>query len=159
MKAEETVDYLFRISQGKLKLVKDLLVLTKQQGEVLEAEEVKRLEALLSKKQELMDKIDLLDREFVEKYGLLKEALGIEDFKDLQHQKVHGLKDLQQRIQEIVTIMKEIQDINNINTSKMKESISQTKDKFKSMKTGKKAVASYTRQYKRSPSIYIDKKK
>ncbi|SDJ92891.1 flagellar export chaperone FlgN [Natronincola ferrireducens] len=159
MKKEEIMDYLLRLSEAKLLLVNKLFKNTEAQSKTLEPEKMQEMEIIIQEKQEIMGKIDIVDKEFVEKYAMLKKLLGITSLQELEGEEVPALKELQKKIGEIVKIIEEVQKLDEGNTEKMKRNIAEAKNNFKAVKAGKKVTAGYKNQYIESHSFFIDKKK
>ncbi|AOY75697.1 flagellar export chaperone FlgN [Clostridium formicaceticum] len=156
---EELVAYLLRISQGKLLLVNHLLKITQQQSKALEEEDIKILEDLVQEKQGIMEKIDVLDKEFMDKYSLIKEELGIENLQQYEGEVSETFKELKEKIAVIFKVIEEVHDLDQENTKKVKNNIAKSQQNIKSIKTGKRALAGYNQPYKESHSFFIDKKK
>lgn len=159
MGENEIINYLLRLSDAKLVLMKDLLKLTKEQGNILETEKDEILDKLIQQKQTIIDKIDLLDREFVEKYSLLKKELGIESLQELKGQRMLDLQELKKKVHEIVEVVETIRPLDQENTEKIKKNIAKAKHNLKTIKTGRKAVTGYNNPFMETSSIFIDKKK
>ncbi|AKL93817.1 flagellar-associated protein FlgN [Clostridium aceticum] len=156
---EELVAYLLRISEGKRLLVNHLLKITQQQSKALEEEDTKALEDLIQEKQTVMAKVDVLDKEFVEKYNLIKEELGIENLQEYEGEMSATFKELREKIAGIFKVIEEVQRLDQANTKKVKNNITKAQQNIKSIKTGKKALTGYNQPYKENPSFFIDKKK
>ncbi len=159
MKTEQLINYLLRLSDAKLLLMKDLLETTKKQGQILDLEEAEDLEDLIREKQKLIEKIDVLDKEFVEKYDDLKKKLGVDKLQDLEGKELSGFQDLKSRIGEIMDVIHEISPLDQNNNEKIKGNILKIKKNLKTIKTGQKALSEYNKPYKENPSIFLDKKK
>ncbi len=162
MNVEVLTDYLIRISEGKLQLISKLLDLSVQQREalqVVEEEDMKLLNDLIQQKHETIGKIDVLDKEFLDKFTQLKQGLGINSFADLKDEPVVGIKTLKQKIQEIMNITEDIRILDEANTKKAKDNMDQIKQQLKTVKIGKKANYGYGKKFSENPSILIDKKK
>ncbi len=158
MDTKELVNYLYRLSDGKHKLMEDLLKVTKDQAEAIEKTDMDRLNETIGKKDKIIESIDKLDREFVEKYQRLKEILGIEDLSKEENEPVEGFKELKSKVNNIMESIKELKEIDNENIKKIENNMKEVKSNLKGARTGKKAVGSYNKRYKESQSIFIDKK-
>ena len=156
---QEIINYLLRLSDAKLTLLKKLLNISRDQERILSTDEAENLDQVLEKKQGVMDKIDLLDREFLDKYDILKKALGIGNLQELEGQNIPGLDKLQERIREIMEVLGEINIIDENNTKKIKENISKLQGNLKTIQTGKKVISGYGKPLEETPSIFIDKKR
>ena len=64
----ELIEYLFKLSEGKLFLINQLWTLTQQQSETIDSGEMDSLNDIIEQKQSIMDRVDVLDKEFAEKY-------------------------------------------------------------------------------------------
>lgn len=161
MNTEVVTDYLIRISAGKLQLVNQLLQLTLQQQEalgVVAEEGISALDRHIHKKQEIMGKIDLLDKEFLEKFQILKDQLGISSFADLTEEPVEGIKELQKQIKEILKVTGKIKEIDEANAIKAQQNLEEIKQQIKVVKIGKKTNQGYGKKFNEIHSILIDKK-
>lgn len=159
MKTEEIISYLSRLSDAKLVLMNNLLNITNEQCNILETEETEVLDQLIQQKQMIIDKIDLLDKEFVEKYGLLKKELGVEDLEEVAGDTISGFRELKEKIHKIVDVVEQIRPLDQQNTEKIKKSIAKVKSNLKNIKTGQKVVTGYNNQFKENHSVFFDKKK
>ena len=156
---KELTAYLYRISEAKLKLMVSLMEATQDQQQALGEENLEVLNQAIEKKNKIIEKIDVLDREFAEKYGELKETLGIEDLSQVQEEPVEGFKDLKEKIHEIMAQVNKVNQLDKENLEKMKKDMEIIQSKIKNARTGQKAVGSYNSKYQQSESIFIDKKK
>jgi len=156
---KELTAYLYRVSEAKLQLMVSLMEATQEQQKALEEENLETLNQTIAKKNKIIEKIDVLDREFAEKYKDLKETLGIEDLTQLEEEPVEGFKDLKEKIHEIMSQVNKVNQLDKENLEKMKKDMEKVQSKIKNARTGKKAVGSYNQKYQQSESIFIDKKK
>jgi hypothetical protein len=106
-----------------------------------------------------MEKIDVLDKEFMDKYSLIKEELGIENLQQYEGEVSETFKELKEKIAVIFKVIEEVHDLDQENTKKVKNNIAKSQQNIKSIKTGKRALAGYNQPYKESHSFFIDKKK
>lgn len=157
--ARELTAYLYRLSDAKLHLMTNLMEATKRQQEALEEENLEALSQAIEAKNKIIEKIDVLDKEFAEKYRDLKEALGIEDLTQVEKEPVEGFKDLKEKIHEIMSKVNSVNQLDQENLEKMKEDMKNVQSKLKNARTGKKALGSYHSKYQQNASIFIDKKK
>ena len=156
---KELTAYLYRISEAKLKLMVNLMEATQDQQQALEGENLETLNQAIAKKNKIIEKIDVLDKEFAQKYVDLKEALGIEDLSKVEEEPVEGFKDLKEKIHEIMSQVNKVNQLDKENLEKMKKDMEEVQSKIKNARTGKKAMGSYHSKYQQSESIFIDKKK
>ncbi|ABR47012.1 conserved hypothetical protein [Alkaliphilus metalliredigens QYMF] len=160
---EEIVSYLIRLSEGKMVLIQRLFDLTDEQQRTLKEEEMDKLNDLIFQKKEIMDKIDVLDLEFINKLENLKKSLGIQSLSDVQEEPVAGFKVLKSKIQQVYLMMEKIQQLDKGNQQLMELNLTKVKKELKNIKVGKKATKEYGKGYGKDsmepPSIFIDKKK
>ena len=159
VKVEERIKYLLQLSEAKLVLMTNLLEATKEQREILSKEAEESLDASLQKRQVIMGKIDILDKEFLEKYNIVKKELGIENLEDFHGDLPAGFKELKAKAIEIMKKIEEIQSIDQSNQVKLKENMEKLQGDIRSLRNSKKAVSGYREYQGEMPSIFIDKKK
>jgi len=156
---QELIEYLFKLSEGKLFLVNQLLTLTKQQSEGLESEETDILNEIIEQKQNIISRIDVLDKEFVGKYDLLKNEFLIDNVDNMHVDDKNNMILLQNKIKEIQILTKKIQQIDNINVERLKRNMELVKSELKKVKFGKKISQGYSNnKVTDKVSIFIDKK-
>lgn len=159
MGKEELIDYLFRLSEGKLFLINQLLTLTKQQSEGLESGETDILNEIIDQKQNIISKIDVLDKEFLAKYDLLKSEFLIDNIGNINADDKHSMRLLQDKIKEIQMLAEKIQQIDNANIERLKKNMESVKAELKKVKFGKKISKGYgSNNSADAVSIFIDKK-
>lgn len=155
----ELIEYLFKLSEGKLFLINQLLTLTQQQSEGLESNETERLNEIIEQKQSIMSRVDILDKEFVDKYDLLKGEFLIDSEGSVEGQDKDKLRLLQDKIREIQVLTEKIQQIDNINVERLKKNMELVKSELKKVKFGKKISQGYSNNKAiDGVSIFIDKK-
>lgn len=159
VKVEEGIKYLLRLSEAKLVLVSNLLEITKEQREILHREEEEALEASLQKRQVVMGKIDVLDKEFLEKYNTVKKELGVESLQDFQGEFTPDLKALKEKITDIMKKIEETQLLDKSNTEKLRENMNKVQENIRTLKNNKKVVAGYKGYQGETHSLFLDKKK
>jgi len=156
---QELIEYLFKLSEGKLFLVNQLLTLTKQQSEGLESEETDILNEIIEQKQNIMSRIDVLDKEFVGKYDLLKNEFLIDNVDNMHVDDKNNMRLLQNKIKEIQILTEKIQQIDNINVERLKRNMELVRSELKKVKFGKKVSKGYSNnKVTDKVSIFIDKK-
>jgi len=156
---QELLEYLLKLSEGKLFLVNQLLTLSKQQSEGLESEETDILNEIIEQKQNIMSRIDVLDKEFVGKYDLLKNEFLIDNVDNMHVDDKNNMRLLQNKIKEIQILTEKIQQIDNINVERLKRNMELVKSELKKVKFGKKISQGYSNnKVTDKVSIFIDKK-
>ncbi|MBU5676696.1 flagellar protein FlgN [Alkaliphilus sp. MSJ-5] len=159
MGREELIEYLLKLSEGKLFLINQLLTLTQQQSEGLESEESDILNEIIEQKQNIMDRIDVLDKEFVSKYDLLKGEFLIDNVETMQTDDKNSMRLLQDKIREIQVLTGKIQQIDNSNIERLKKNMELVKNELKKVKFGRKIAQGYgNNKVTDGISIFVDKK-
>lgn len=159
MGREELIEYLLKLSEGKLFLINQLLTLTQQQSEGLESEEIDMLNEIIEQKQNIMGRIDVLDKEFVSKYDLLKGEFLINNVESMQTDDKNSMRLLQDKIREIQVLTEKIQQIDNANIERLKKNMELVKSELKKVKFGKKITQGYSKNKVTDViSIFVDKK-
>lgn len=158
MSRAELIEYLLRLSDGKLFLVKQLLTLTEQQSEGLESNEIDILNQIVEQKQNVMGRIDVLDKEFLGKYDLLKGEYLIDHIENMHFDDKGNMRLLQDKIREIQTLTEKIKKIDDANIERLKKNMEVVKSEIKKVKFGKKISQGYNNKGTDGISIFIDKK-
>ncbi len=158
MGKDELIAYLIKLSDGKLFLIKQLLTLTQQQSEGLESEEVEKLNKVINQKQNIIDRIDVLDKEFVDKYDILKRVFSIDKLENLQSDDKNSIRLLQDKIKEIENLTEKIQKIDKMNIERLKQNMESVKQQLKKVKYGKRISKGYGNKSIDGISIFVDKR-
>ncbi|MBN4062845.1 MAG: hypothetical protein COA82_11970 [Alkaliphilus sp.] len=161
MRDKERVQKLISISKQKLLLLNEIFELTTKQTAVIEKteENIVNLSELINKKQEIMDKIDVLDVDFVGEYEALKIDLGVVSLENYDVKSDEALKALREVATKISNVMREIKITDDENTKKMSLHINTTKRELKDVKNGMKIAKSYGKKNSEVQSIFIDKRR
>ena len=152
------IDNLIRLSEGKLFLLKQLLTLSIQQSKNIESGEAAKLDKLIEQKQNIMTRIDALDKEFIDKYDLLKNSAIIKVPEALDTAEKDKMRKLKDKVTEIHSLTDKIQKIDSANVEKLKKRLQSVKDELKKVRVGKKAVQGYSNKNIEGISIFLDKK-
>ncbi len=161
MRDEELIQRLISVSKQKLILLNEMFELTTKQTAVIEksGDIIVNLSALINKKQEIMNKVDILDADFVGKYEALKIDLGVVSLENYDVKSDEGLKALREVAAKISNVMREIKKTDDENTKKMSLHINATKRELKDVKNGMKIAKSYGKKNSEVQSIFIDKRR
>ncbi len=156
----ELIEYLVKLSEGKLFLINQLLTLTQQQSEGLDSEEVDILNEIIEQKQSIMGRIDVLDKEFIGKYDLLKNEFLISNVGSMEDDDKNKMRHLQDKISEIQVLTEKIQQIDNSNVERLKKNMELVRNELKKVKFGQKISKGYSNNKSTEGiSIFIDKMK
>ncbi|HZK01491.1 MAG TPA: flagellar export chaperone FlgN [Anaerovoracaceae bacterium] len=158
MSKDDLINNLIKLSEGKLFLLKQLLTLTGQQSKNIGSEHAEKLDDIIKQKQGIITRIDVLDKEFVEKYDLLKKGVVTETLEGLQPDEKEKMKILQSRIADIYSLTEKIQKIDVANVEKLKKNLQSVQNELKKVRIGKKVVKGYSNKNTEGVSIFLDKK-
>lgn len=159
MGKDDLIDYLIKLSEGKLFLVKQLLTLTEQQSKNINSEKAGKLEEIIEQKQSIMTRIDVLDKEFVEKYDVLKGDFVLETLEGLEVNQKNNMKVLQNKITKIHLLTERIQELDLANVEKLKKNLQSVQSELKKVKTSKKVIQGYSNKGTEGISIFVDKRR
>lgn len=153
----DRINKIIKLSQEKKILLIEILSLTKKQKDLIEEDNIDDLGIVLIDKENLMNKIDLLDKDFLSLYNSIKSDEGIDSLEKIDIRKFDNLKSLKDIISEINKILDDISSIDRENKKNMKSNIDKVKLNIKQVKKGKKAYKGYN--YETVESMLIDEKK
>lgn len=160
MTPEEYIQRLTENSEKKLKLLKELLLLTQNQTNAIQNENVENLNKLIDAKQSRLDEIDKIDEEFNVYFLRLKQFLKIKTLDEIKDQSIKGVKELQMVVSNVINIIKEISDLDGQNQTKANDVLKNWKNEIQLMNLGKKTDRAYNPPpVGQPPSYFIDKKK
>ncbi|MGV8146890.1 MAG: flagellar export chaperone FlgN [Alkaliphilus sp.] len=160
MRGEEYTQKLINISEQKLVLLNEFFELTMEQSIEVEkaGESIVKLGKLISKKQEVLDKISIIDADFANIYEAFKTELGVASLENYDAKDNEGLKKLRGITEEITIIMRKVKKVDDENVKRMGSHINRTKVELKNVKNGMKITKSYSKKNEEVQSIFIDKK-
>ena len=153
----DRINKIIKLSQEKKILLIEILSLTKKQKDLIEEDNIDDLGIVLIDKENLMNKIDLLDKDFLSLYNSIKSDEGIDSLDKIDIRKFDNLKSLKDIVSEINKILEDISSIDRENKKNMKSNIDKVKLNIKQVKKGKKAYKGYN--YEGVASMLIDEKK
>lgn len=153
----EMINRIIKLSQEKKLLLKEILSLTKKQKDLIEEDNIDDLGIVLIDKENLMNKVDLLDKDFLSIYKSIKLEEEIDSLDKIDIRKFDNIKSLKDIISEVNNILTDISSIDHENKKNMKLNIDKIKQNIKQVKKAKKAYKGYN--YEGTESILIDEKK
>lgn len=159
MKTIEEIKYLLRLSGSKLVLLNNLLESTREQTTILDEEREEELLVSLEKRQEIINKIDILDKEFLKEYNQLKDDLGVGSLMDFKGEMGPELKGLQDKISQIIRVSRQVQDLDRSNIEKLKISMEKVQGDIRTIRNSKKVTAGYKGYEQETHSFFLDKKR
>src|SRR5690349_20906575 len=111
------IERLTEISNKKYRLLQDMLALTREQSQNLNEDGVEALQKCVSEKQLKIDEINKVDEEFEVYYLRFKQKFDIKGLDELKKSGIGGslnvenIRNLQELIQNITDIVREIYEI------------------------------------------------
>lgn len=150
---------LLNLIDKKRRLFDDIMEITVEQKKDIEENEADNIEALVNRKQSVIDGIDEIDRTFSEGFSRLKEQLNINSLEELDFTKYPVLKSLKLKVAEIMSLAQKIMEIEESNREKLSSRLNALKKDMKQLNVGKKSIKAYQNPIINSDGIYIDKKK
>lgn len=156
----ELIEYLFKLSEGKLFLINQLWTLTQQQSETIDSGEMDSLNDIIEQKQSIMDRVDVLDKEFAEKYDVIKAEFPINDVGALDSESREKMRMLKEKVKEIHNLTEKIQQMDDSNTERFQKNMESIRNELKKVKFGQKISKGYSvNKQNEGFSIFIDKMK
>lgn len=160
MTPQEYIQRLTETSTKKYKLLQDMLSITKAQAETIKDEGVEELERLIAVKQMKIDEIDKLDEQFNVYFLRLKKELNVKSLDEMKATGISGIKELQDITGEVMTLIKEISDIEKQNSANARNLLDKFSSEIKKINQSKAVNKAYSAPPPiQSPSYFIDKKK
>lgn len=153
----DNVKKMIELSEEKKSLLNEILEITKFQQDLIKNEQMEELNQSLLEKEKLIDKINIIDRDFLKFYDQVKVQEHIDSLDKIDIQKYSNIKALKEIVSEINTILNDISIIDKNNTIKMKSNVDKIKSDLKQVKEAKRAYKGYN--YENVESILMDEKK
>lgn len=153
------IDDLNKIIAQKLALFKDIYSITVAQQKDIVENEADNIDALVQQKQQVIDKIDKLDQDFLNGYKKLKEELGIDSLELIDTDKHPEMKNIKEHIKSIMGMAHKIMELENSNKEKLDSIFQNVKDELRHIKAGKRSVKAYESTPTYNDGVFIDKKK
>ena len=161
MTPSEYITKLTEISQKKIVILKEILILTKRQSENIQEDCLDTLKYIVEEKQRFMDDVDKLDDAFEVYFKRLKSTLGIESLDKLtSNANIGDTATLKNHIQEIFNLLNQIDLLDKDNNEKGKTLMTKLSTEIKKVNqkkiinNGYKPASSMPQQ-----SLYFDTKK
>jgi len=161
---EKYIERLNELLLKKKALFGEILALTQAQTDVITEDGLDSLKELINKKQLKIDSIDKLNEEFEIYYSRLKDTLGISDMQQLDTAKLSGealtgAKRLKALTAEIMDVIRQISEIEKVNSKKSIDLREQLGNEIKKINQSKKVNNAYNPEPYNAPSYFLDKKK
>ncbi|KNY28609.1 flagellar protein FlgN [Pseudobacteroides cellulosolvens] len=156
---EAYIERLLEITDSKYTCLQEMLELTNEQANVIDGDQIARLEEIIDSKQKIIEKVDKLDDEFEVYFHRLKSEAGIKSVDELKTSEVKGLKELKKSVSNVMGILKELSDMEKSNGNKAKKVLGDIGNELKNINVAKKVNSAYGSIPLQTESYFIDKKK
>ncbi|MDA8233940.1 MAG: flagellar export chaperone FlgN [Clostridia bacterium] len=166
MKVKELNNHLSDLTQGfelQLAMYRELLLLTENQEQALNEDQIDKLLELLQSRQEIIDKIDALNKKIDSVKLIITEILHKKEFSlnrinELVH--THSSFYLAKTFAEISNLLTTINQLDNSNQEKLAEKLQDVKVQYNKIQEGKYARQAYLDIPEQYPEPrFFDKKK
>lgn len=114
---------------------------------------------LINKKQQKIEEINTLDRNFEKVYNELDELISLGKWQDIAQHSDPQLRELYNILEQNKKIMQEIQKIDIGNSNKMRDNLHKIQLKLKQVRQGKKVISGYEGGYGPMDACFVDKKR
>lgn len=155
--SEERILKLISLAKEKNKLLDNIIYITKRQMKEIQEDRYEDLNRSLSEKDNIIKKIDELDRSFLEIFHELKKDHSVDDINQLSVEEYPSLKELKGEVKEIMSNLTALSLMDEKNTESIKAKLKEAKGELKKVRVGRKAYKGYN--YKAAESMLIDEKK
>ncbi|OPJ56046.1 flagellar protein FlgN [Alkalithermobacter paradoxus] len=159
MNTSDCIEKLIELSEKKYILLVEMYEITKRQREYIKEKDDNALLDSIEKKQSRIDDINELDKEFYEIYSNIKKSLGVNSIEEISINNYPSLKNLKNKVSEIMSVLGKIDIIDNENKEKANEELNKVKNDIKSLRSNVRANKGYNAGYKDVQGIFIDNKK
>lgn len=160
MNADQYIQKLLELSYKKLEGLKEILKLTEHQSEIITEDNVEELHEIINLKQQQMDMIDEVDQAFEVYYQRLKSILGVQSLEEVRITQLAGAAELKQIVATIYQTTKHIQNLESINSNKVRDVLNKLSNDIRQVKQGKMVNSGYNIAEKLpQQSYFFDKKK
>ncbi|MDD3840314.1 MAG: flagellar protein FlgN [Clostridia bacterium] len=156
---EKDIKKLLCLVSEKYELVKEIRAMTQKQRSSIHDDKLELLLNIINQKQECIDKVNELDKQFLEVAGRLKKTMKIDSMDEIDYGKYPELAKVRRRILDIVSVLNQIKEIENGLKKDSKDKKNQLKMSIDSIKRNKKGILGYNKTYSEQASYFIDKKK
>ncbi|MBS4538134.1 flagellar export chaperone FlgN [Clostridium sp. D2Q-11] len=154
----EEINKLVQLLDNKNILLDDFYRLTLAQKKLIEDTDMEKLNRLVNNKEKIIQNIDKLDAEFVEKFNEVKNKYGITDLTELNVERIYLLR-LQEVTKKCNDKMMEIAELDKKNSENMKSKFDNVKTKLREIKRGKTTTNKYYNKSASTGGYFIDSKK
>lgn len=159
METKNAINFLIEVSETKYNVMKEIYELTKKQKVDIENGNGDSLLSDIEKKQEKIEEVNSLDKQFYSIYIKIKQMLNINSIEEIDINKYPNIKDLKNQVANVLEITKKIDEVDKINMDEVKKEFEKVKNEMKSLKNNVKASRGYNTKYNYAQGVFIDNKK
>ena len=161
MNTNEYLNDLIKISKEKKDNLSEMLLLTKEQEDAIERQDMEQLNRLIDEKQKRIELINSLDDQFEDYFTKIKSEFNINSIDELTDIPKVGMKGLKEEVAEIMSAISCIKVLERGNSLKLNEKKKEVSKKLQELNRNKLSASKY---YSSRPVIspnpaFIDKKK
>ncbi len=164
MDVRKHLDCMIGASKTKKQYLREMLELTREQGNIIEQQDVEGLSRLIDEKQTRIDEINTLDDVFEESFMRIKQELKVNDIKELleieSNYQSHMVL-LKKEVSEIITLIEDLKNLEKENSEKLSRQKDDVSRKLKEVRSNKLAANRYfnsRRSVTPNPTFFDTKK-
>lgn len=156
---EKLSNHLIENLKTKKKYLFNILSLTKFQTKAIESQEDEKLSQYINEKQIAIDNINILDKDFIDKFNLVKASLGVTSLDEVKNNSNSPLKNVKTELDDIYKLIEQISVIEKENSTKLNKEFDDIKSKIKEVHAGKKIINAYNSEIIQNDGVFLDTKK
>lgn len=158
--AAQIIDRMVEENKKKLRLIDELVDLSKKQELSLTSGSYNSLLDQIKLKQDIMDQIDQIDRDFYNDFVQLKTVLRVESIESIDKEAFPNILYLRNLVSSIMEKFSVLQAMDDKNEDNVKAEIERVKTEMKSLSHQVRANKVYAVQNKNDvPGFFVDSKK
>lgn len=154
---KERIDRLIDLSRQKNQLLNKMLEVTEKQAREIGKEDFNDLDLSIRSKDDIIKRIDKLDKSFLEIFSQIKKDHNIEDINMLDIDEYPNLKELKKEVKKLSSTLLTLSLLDKENNESIRRKLEKAQYNLKNIKKGRKAYKGYN--YKAVESMLIDEKK
>ncbi|MDO4720809.1 MAG: flagellar protein FlgN [Peptostreptococcaceae bacterium] len=159
----DLIESLIALNTQKIDLLEEILDHTKQQQVLISSNSLNSLMEIVKRKQEVMDRIDDIDRNFYLSFVQLKECLGVESIEEIDPLAHPEILRLKSTVNLVMRSLEAIEELDRRNLKEVQSEIDKVKESMRSVQEQKKISKGYgtgnSAYAADSQGFYIDGKK
>ncbi|WP_434639800.1 flagellar export chaperone FlgN [Thermoanaerobacterium thermosaccharolyticum] len=151
------VKKLIELAEDKLKYLNDMLLLNNELNKAINSQNLDDIKSILGRKQDIINNIDKIDKEFLPMYNLYKKVNRIDSIFNTPNNNAEKsvLKGI---LIEIRSTLERIKDVEDKNIEDINSAFKNLEDKLSDLSKGKKGYIEYLKYYTPG-SYFVDKKR